>query len=114
MRLVAAAATFFFLVSASLGADSAKECTDLAVRIDNDVSSPSGVRVGISARNHCQDHVDGNDVSFKVKVHASGGAVVGTQRGSFGGSIAPGATVETKVFVVCDPDIVRSVTLETR
>ena len=37
-----------------------------------------------------------------------------SQRGSFGGSIAPGKTAETKVFVVCEPDGVQSVTVEAQ
>jgi hypothetical protein len=114
MRLLAAAAVLLLLGAAPLQAGTAKECTNLAARIDNDVSSPSGVRVSISAYNRCSDNVDGSEVGFTVKALAAGGAVVGSQRGSFGGSIAPGTTAQTKVFVVCEPDGVRSVTVEAQ
>lgn len=114
MRLLAAAALGFFLCADPLRAGTAKECTDLAAKIDNDVSSPSGVRVTITARNHCQEDIEGGEVAFKVKALSSGNAVVASQRGNFGGSISPGATAETKVFVVCDPDRVRSVKVEAR
>jgi hypothetical protein len=99
------------LSSSLLGAD-AKDCLDLAARIDHDISSPSGVRVTITGRNHCQEEIDSRDLSFKVKVLAPGNVVVGTQRGRFGGMVAPGGRVETKVFVECDPDRARSVTVE--
>lgn len=99
------------LASPLLGAD-ARECLDLAAKIDHDVSSPSGVRVTITGRNHCQEDIDSRQLRFKVKVLASGSSVVGTQRGRFGGMVAPGALVETMVFVECDPDRARSVTVE--
>ena len=114
MRALTAAALGFLLGACSLLAGTAKECTDLSARIDNDVSSPSGVRVSITARNHCQEDIDGSDVSFRVKVVGSGGGVLGSQSGNFGGSIGPGHTAETKVFVVCDPDRARSVTVDPR
>ena len=85
---------------------------DLSARIDPDVSSPSGVRVTITGRNHCAEDIDGRELRFKVKVLAPGSAVVGVQRGRFGGMVAPGARVETMVFVECDPDRARSVTVE--
>jgi hypothetical protein len=112
MRLLAAVALGFLLCAAPLRAGTAKECTDLAARIDNDVSSPSGVRVSVTARNHCQEDVDGSEVAFKVKALGGGGNPIASQYGSFGSSIRPGATAETKVFVVCDPERVRSVTVE--
>jgi hypothetical protein len=99
------------LASPLLGAD-AKDCLDLAAKIDHDISSPSGVRVSITGRNHCQEDIDSRELPFKVKVLAPGNAVVGTQRGRFGGMVAPGGVVETKVFVECDPDRARSVTVE--
>ena len=99
------------LASPLLGAD-AKDCLDLAAKIDHDISSPSGVRVTITGRNHCGEDVDSRGLQFRVKVLAPGNSVVGTQRGRFGGMVAPGVVVETKVFVECDPDRVRSVTVE--
>ena len=112
IRTLTATVLGLLLVAGSLQAGSAKECTDLAARIDTDVSSPAGVRVSITARNHCQEDIDGSDVAFRVKALGSGGGALASQYGRFGGSIAPGKTAETKVFVVCDPDRVRSVTVE--
>jgi hypothetical protein len=112
MRLLPAAATGFLLGAAFLQAETAKECLDLAARIDHDISSPSGVRVTITGRNHCQEDIDSREFQFKVKVLAPGNSLVGTQHGKFGGIVAPGRVVETKVFVECDPDRVRSVTVE--
>ena len=112
MRRLSTASLAFLLVAAPLFGGDAKDCLDLTAKIDNDVSSPSGIRVSITGRNHCQEDVDGSDVSFRVKALGSGGGVVASQYGRFGGSIAPGQTVETKVFVVCDPDRVRSVKVE--
>src|SRR5260370_42403913 len=91
------------LASPVVGAD-AKDCLDLAAKIDHDISSPSGVRVSITGRNHCGEDVDSQGLHFRVKVLAPGNTVVGTQRGRFGGMVAPGLVVETKVFVECDPD----------
>jgi hypothetical protein len=112
MRALPAAAIGLLLAAAPLRSESAKECVDLTARIDNDVSSPSGVRVTIAARNHCQEDVNGSKVRFQVRALGPGNAVIATQRGKFGGSIAPRELVETKVFVVCDPDRIRSVTVE--
>ena len=113
MRLLSAAAVVLFLAAPLLRAGNAKDCVNLTARIDNDVSSPSGVRVNIEARNQCQDDVDASKISFKVKALGPGNAVIATQRGRFGGSIAPRGLAETKVFVVCDPDRVKSVSVES-
>jgi hypothetical protein len=112
MRSLAVAAALLVLAAASLRADSAKECLDLSARIDHDVSSPSGVRVMITGRNHCSGEVDSHSLRFKVKVFGSGNSLVGTQHGRFGGMVEPGRSVETLVFVECDPDRARSVTVE--
>ncbi len=88
------------------------ECLDLAAEQDPDVTSPSGVRVAVTGRNHCAEDLDGYRCRFRVKVLGTGNAVIATQSGSFGGTITPRATVETMVFVVCDPDRVRSVAVE--
>jgi hypothetical protein len=112
MRRLPTASLAFLLVAAPLFGGDAKDCLDLTAKVDNDVSSPSGVRVSITGRNHCQEEIDGSRSSFKVKALGSGSAVIATQRGRLGGTIAPGGRAETKVFVVCDPDRVRSVTVE--
>jgi hypothetical protein len=91
-----------------------KDCLALTAQIDNDVSSPSGVRVTISGRNHCSEDLDGHEVRFKVLALGPAGSAIATQNGRFGGSISPHAEVETKVFVACDPDRVRSVRAEHR
>jgi hypothetical protein len=114
MRRLPTVSLAFLLVAAPLSGGGAKDCLDLTAKIDNDVSSPSGVRVSITGRNHCQEEIDGSTSSFKVKALGSGNAVIATQWGRLGGTIAPGGQAETKVFVVCDPDRVRSVTVEAR
>lgn len=105
-------AVVLLLAAAPLASESAGECMDLSARIDHDVSSPSGVRVTITGRNHCAEDIDSHQVGFKVKVLGSGSSLVGTQHGRFGGMVAPGRSVETMVFVECDPDRARSVTVE--
>jgi hypothetical protein len=96
---------------ALLGAD-AKDCLNLAAKIDNDVSSPSGVRVTVVGRNRCSEDLDGSQARFVVKGIGTGGTVIASQRGRFGGTVAAHGQVETKVFVACDPDRVRSVRAE--
>ena len=96
-----------------LGAEP-KDCLTLDARIDNDISSPSGVRVTITGRNNCSEDLDGYDAKFKVQAIGMGGAAIATQNGRFGGTIAPHAQAETKVFVACDPERVRSVRVEHR
>lgn len=112
MRPVRLAAVGILLLASPLLGASAKDCVDLAARIDNDAHSPSGIRVFVTGRNHCHEDVDSGEASFKVKAHGIGNAVIATQRGRFGGTLAPGGRVETMVFVVCDPDRVRSVSVE--
>ncbi|MGH9369104.1 MAG: hypothetical protein ACRD3M_15690 [Thermoanaerobaculia bacterium] len=89
-----------------------RECLDLAAKQDQDITSPSGVRVTVTGRNHCPEDLDGYRCRFKVRVLGAGNTVIATQSGSFGGTIAVHATVETKVFVICDPDRVRSIAVE--
>jgi hypothetical protein len=114
MRRVLTAGVGFFLAVAPLLAASSKECLDLAATRDHDISSPSGIRVTVTGRNHCQEDIEGAHGHFKIKALGTGNAVVGSQRGRFGGTVAPGSRVETKVFVVCDPDRVQSVSVEAQ
>jgi len=99
-------------LAALLWAADPKDCITLSARQDNDVSSPSGVRVTINGYNRCSEDINGYHCRFTVNAIGTGGKVVASQSGSFGGTIAPGGRVETKVFVVCDPDRVRSITVE--
>jgi hypothetical protein len=88
-----------------------KDCLDLSASHDRDVESPSGVRVTVTGRNHCSDSVDSGRVWFTVKAMGNGG-VLGSQGGRFGGMVNASGQVETKVFVVCDPGRVSSVSVE--
>jgi hypothetical protein len=112
-RFSIGALALLFAVAALPGAN-AKDCLALSARIDNDVSSPSGVRVTISGRNHCAEELDGGQGTFKVLAIGTGGTVIATQTGRFGGTVSAHGQVETKVFVSCDPDHVRSVRVEPR
>jgi hypothetical protein len=102
-----------FAVRPSLAAE-CRDCLDLSARLDQDTTSPSGVRVLVAGRNHCAETVDGYACRFRVRVLGAGNKEIATQNGSFGDGVAPRATVETLVFVVCDPERVRSVTVEAR
>jgi hypothetical protein len=112
-RFAIGALALLFAAAALPGAD-AKDCLGLSARIDNDVSSPSGVRVTVNGRNRCSEDLDGSQAGFKVLAIGPGGTVIATQYGRFGGTVAPHGQVETKVFVSCDPDRVRSVRAEPR
>ena len=70
------------------------------------------MRVTVTAHNHCQEDVDGGAIAFKVRALGTGGSQIASQTGTFGGTIQGGATAETKVFVVCDPERVRSVSVQ--
>lgn len=107
------AAAILLAAGPLFGADP-KVCLDLSARIDNDVSSPAGVRVTVNGRNRCSEDLDGREARFKVMALGPGGAVITTENGRFGGSIAPRGQVETKVFLTCDPERVRSVRVEAR
>jgi hypothetical protein len=100
------------LFASVLFAADPKDCVSLSARQDNDVSSPSGVRVTVNGYNRCNEEFDGYSYRFKVNAIGTGGKVIASQAGTFGGTIAPGGRVETKVFVLCDPDRVRSITVE--
>jgi hypothetical protein len=60
MRRLPTASLPFLLVAAPLFGGDAKNGFDLTAKFDNDVSSPSGVRVSITGRNHCRGAVVGN------------------------------------------------------
>jgi len=113
MRILWAVLAAFLLAAPSLGAAEPKDCVAVSARIDYDAHSPSGIRVIVTGRSRCSEDVDSGRVSFLVVAHGSGASVVGSQRGSFGGTVAPNASVETLVFVLCDPDRVRSVSVKT-
>jgi hypothetical protein len=86
-----------------------RDCLEVSAVQDNDVSSPSGIQVTITGRNHCSEDVDGGKWRFKVAALGSGGAEIATRSGRFGGTVASHGQVETKVFLTCDPERVRSV-----
>jgi hypothetical protein len=110
-RFRTGALAIFLAAVALLGAD-AKDCLDMSAKVDNDISSPSGVRVTVVGRNRCSEDLDGSQARFSVKAIGTGGSVIASQHGRFGGTVAAHGQVETKVFVVCDPDRVRSVRAE--
>ena len=89
-----------------------KDCMDISASQDSDVHSPSGIRVTIRGTNRCSEEINGGSIAFRVTALATGDAVLATQRGRFGGQIAPHGQVETKVFVLCDPERVRAVRVE--
>jgi hypothetical protein len=110
MRSLLATALLALLLGTAEGAANPKDCLDMSVSQDQDVSSPSGIRVTVTGRNHCGENVDSSQAWFTVKAIDRGGKVIGSQSGRFGPSLSPGSSTETKVFVVCDPDKVGSVT----
>ncbi len=112
MRRFRTAALALLLAAAPLLGGNPKECLNLVVTRDNDISSPSGIRVTITGRNNCSEDLDGSQCWFKVTALGSGKVAIAKQSGRFGGTIAAGGKVETKVFVVCDPDRVRSLQVE--
>jgi hypothetical protein len=65
----------------------------------------------VNGYNRCSEDVDGSEGRFKVTAQGPEGALA-SQRGRFGGSVKPYGRVETRVFVICDPDRVRSVKVE--
>ena len=67
----------------------------------------------MTARNQCQESVDSGRVSFRVKAVDRANVVVASQRGRFGPMVESHGRVETKVFVVCDPAKVYTVSVET-
>ena len=114
MKPIRTAAFGLLLAACPLLGGSGKECLDLAVTRDHEVSSPSGVRVTITGRNRCSEDLDGSRSRFKVTALGTGGAEIATQSGRFGGTVAAHGRAETKVFLVCDPDRVRSLRVEAR
>ena len=97
------------LVSSALLGGKSRDCLEISAAQDNDVSSPSGIQVTITGQNHCSEDVDGSKWRFKVMALGSGGAEIASRSGRFGGTVAPRGQVETKVFLRCDPDRVRSI-----
>ena len=114
MKPTLTAALGFLLAAASLLAATGKDCLNLSVVQDHDISSPSGIRVTVTGRNHCSQDLDGSASRFTVTALGSGGAEIATQNGRFGGTIAAGGQVETKVFLMCDPERVRSLRVAPR
>ncbi len=113
MRILVAASVLVLGLNAAAAAGSnPKDCLDLSASQDQDVSSPSGIRVTVAGRNHCSDSVNSGSVWFTVKAMDGGNTVVGSQGGRFGPVLAPGGQAETKVFVVCDPEKVAFVRVE--
>jgi hypothetical protein len=114
MRRLRRGTLALLLIAAPAFAGDPKTCLDLSARMDNDVSSPSGIRVIVSGRNRCTEDLDSSEARFKVIAVGSGGAFIATQSGRFGGTVAAHGHVETLVFVSCDPERVRSVRVEGR
>jgi hypothetical protein len=114
MKPIRTAAFGLLLAAFPLLAGSGTECLDLAVTRDNDVSSPTGIRVTITGQNRCAEDLDGGRSRFKVTALGTGGAEIATQSGRFGGTVAAHGRAETKVFLVCDPERVRSLRVEAR
>jgi hypothetical protein len=114
MSAIRTAALGLLLTACPLLGGSGKECLDLSVTQDNDVSSPSGVRVTVTGRNRCSQDLDGGRSRFKVTAIGTGGAEIATQSGRFGGTVAAHGRAETKVFLVCDPERVRSLRVEAQ
>ena len=114
MKTIRTAAFGLLLAACPLLGGSGKECLDLSVTKDTEVSSPTGIRVTITGRNHCSEDLDGSRSRFKVTAIGTGGAEIATQSGRFGGTVAAHGQVETKVFLVCDPDRVRSLRVEAQ
>jgi hypothetical protein len=113
MRRTWSAALGLFFAS-YLFAANPKDCMDLSARQDRDVSSPSGIRVLVNGYNKCSEDIDGGAASFRVHAIGGSGTPIATQSGRFGSTVRPGARVETLVFVVCDPERVRSITVEAQ
>jgi hypothetical protein len=114
MRPIRAAVLGLLLAGSALFAADPRDCLQLSASEDTDVHSPSGVRVTINGYNRCSEDLNGNDCRFRVEAIGPSGNVIASQSGRFGGSVGPGARVETKVFVVCDPERVRSVRVVAR
>jgi hypothetical protein len=112
MRTLIVTVVLAIALEASAGAANPKDCFTLSVSQDQDVSSPSGIRVTVTGRSQCSESVDGSQVWFKVKATDRSSKVIGSQQGRFGGTVAPGGSAETKVFVVCDPYNVSSVSVD--
>ena len=102
------------LFASCLFAANPTDCVNLSARQDTDVSSPSGIQVTINGYNHCSEDIDGSATHFRVNAIGPSGTAIAKQSGSFGGTITPGGRAETRVFVVCDPERVRSVTVEAQ
>ena len=111
MQRLLALAAVLCLALATAGQAADKDCLDLSASQDRDVESPSGIRVTVTGRNQCQESVDSGRVSFTVKAMGRDG-VLGSQRGRFGPTVTAKSQVETKVFVICQPDQVKSISVE--
>jgi hypothetical protein len=114
VKSIRIAALGFLLAAGSLLAAAGKDCLHLSAIQDHDISSPSGIRVTVTGRNHCSQDLDGSTSRFTVTALGSGGAEIATQNGRFGGTIAAHGQVETKVFLMCDPERVRSLRVAAR
>ena len=114
MRRIRTAALGLLLAASFVLAAEPKDCLDLSARQDNDTHSPSGILVTINGYNHCSEDLDGSRCRFRVHALGPGGNVIASQSGRFGGTVASGGRVETKVFVACDPDRVRSISVEAQ
>ena len=114
MRHLRIAALGLLLAAASLPAEEDKECLALSAAHDTDISSPTGIRVTVTGRNNCSRDIDGSRWHFKVIALGSGGSQLATESGRFGGTVAAHGRVETKVFLLCDPELVRSIRVEAQ
>jgi hypothetical protein len=112
MRRVRTAVLGLLLTVSPLFGGEDKQCLDLSAQQDRDMNSPSGIMVIVNGYNRCSEDVDGNRSRFTITALGPGGNALATQRGRFGGSVKPYSRVETRVFVVCDPERVRSIKAE--
>ena len=101
----------WLLTAAPLLAGSAKDCLNLSATKDQEIYATSGIQVTVTGFNRCGDSVNPDKSAFKVKAMGNDGEV-GAQTGRFQTSIPPGDRGQTRVFIYCNPDRVRSLLVE--
>jgi hypothetical protein len=112
MRRFGTAAAMSLLIGGPLLGGTPKECLDLGVSRDSDVSSSGGVQVTVTGYNRCEESVEGRRAWFRVTAFGSGNIALGSGAGRFQTTITPHERGETKLFVQCDPDRLRSLKVE--
>ena len=80
-------------------------CLTFTVARDNMFTVTSGVRLVITAHNHCGQTFPGAEARFEVRAMAAGGTgMAGRERGIFQTTIPPYGSAETVIVVPCEPD----------